>query len=615
MLEEENKSIQLDLGGDGIENSDLEDASFDDESSEDDSVPPDTGQTDHVVSWIQSARPKIVRHTKPAPLTTKTMRTSWIEEREEPSRRKKTNLDAMITLLPKHEITPFDGDPLKWPFFIAAFKDLVHDVVSSDSHRLSLLSQYLTSDIQLDVGTSLITTKQYWEALEELEENYGHIVARAHLDSLLNFPSLSENDRGNLIRFIRQLRGTVKVLQSSGYTHELLSGVALNQLVLKLPRSIQSSWGRHSYEQRPHLVNISDLATWLRKIEMGEKMLLASQASVLKPTLRKEEKRSGKGQVKETRGPTINHTFTKPDGKPKKPFKSSKFPPAPCFSFGQSRHSVFLCKPFLKRSLSERVALVKEKGRCFKCLGHGHVEDDCTSKYSCLRENCGKSHHTLLHGAELSRSKPREEETHAISVSSPTVLLSVVKVKISIGSRSVTTWALLDNGASCSLIREDVANLLHLDGPTEEVKFRTFHGKDPSLKTRKVSFNIAPCDEDSFLQVVDARTVPNLNVSRRPTVRWSEAREKWKHLSDLPWHAMERSEVTVLIGMDVVDAHIQLEVRRPPTGVVAPHGVRTQLGWSVVGNAPSEALSVDHLHLSPYETLPQVAFKVGPTLV
>ena len=49
--------------------------------------------------------------------------------------------------------------------------------------------------------------------------------------------------------------------------------VELNQLALTLPRSIQSSRGRHPYEQRlhPHLTNITDLAAWLHKIEVGEK--------------------------------------------------------------------------------------------------------------------------------------------------------------------------------------------------------------------------------------------------------------------------------------------------------------------------------------------------------
>lgn len=83
-----------------------------------------------------------------------------------------------------------------------------------------------------------------------------------------------------------------ELLKFSKPVNELMSGVALNQLVLKLPRSIQSCWGRHSYEQRPHLVNVADLATWLHKIEMGEKMVLASRSICLNQNIKKDERKS-----------------------------------------------------------------------------------------------------------------------------------------------------------------------------------------------------------------------------------------------------------------------------------------------------------------------------------
>ena len=156
-----------------------------------------------------------------------------------------------------------------------------------------------------------------------------------------------------------------------------------------------------------------------------------------------------------------------------------------------------------------------------------------------MKDQCGSRNlHTLLHGAFLSLYN---EEVHAISAMTPTVLLSVVKVKLSFELRSVTTWALLDNGATYSLIREDIADLLGLTGPTEGVRFRTIHGEDPLLKSRKVSFNVAPYDEDTYLRVPDARTVPRLDVSHHPALCWSEASRRWGHLADLLWHVAERS--------------------------------------------------------------------------
>ena len=42
------------------------------------------------------------------------------------------------------------------------------------------------------------------------------------------------------------------------------------------------------------------------------------------------------------------------------------------------------------------------------------------------------------------------------------------------------------------------------------------------------------------------------------------------------------AEVTVLIGMDVPEAHIQLEVRRSKAQA-SPMGILTPFGWTIVG--------------------------------
>ena len=150
----------------------------------------------------------------------------------------------MISLLPKHKISTFTGDAMDWPHFIAAFKDLVHDVVRSDSQRLSILRGLLSPEVRSEIGNALTSPDMYWTVLSELEENYGHphLVARAYMDGLLSTAAVSENDRAGLIHFIRKVRGAVKILPSNGYGSELKSGVALGQLVAKQPKSIQSRW-------------------------------------------------------------------------------------------------------------------------------------------------------------------------------------------------------------------------------------------------------------------------------------------------------------------------------------------------------------------------------------
>ncbi|KAI9553690.1 hypothetical protein GHT06_021618 [Daphnia sinensis] len=56
----------------------------------------------------------------------------------------------------------------------------------------------------------------------------------------------------------------------------------------------------------------------------------------------------------------------------------------------------------------------------------------------------------------------------------------------------------------------------------------------------------------------------------------------FEYLRGLNFSARNSTEVQVLIGMDVQDAHLNLEVRRPPIGVRGPNAVLTPFGWCVV---------------------------------
>ena len=96
----------------------------------------------------------------------------WIPTRSSEIHR--STSDAMISLLPKHKISTFTGDSMDWPHFITAFKDLVHDVVRSNSQRLSFLRGLLSPEVRSEIWNALNLPNMYWTVLSELEENCGH---------------------------------------------------------------------------------------------------------------------------------------------------------------------------------------------------------------------------------------------------------------------------------------------------------------------------------------------------------------------------------------------------------------------------------------------------------
>lgn len=62
--------------------------------------------------------------------------------------------------------------------------------------------------------------------------------------------------------------------------------------------------------------------------------------------------------------------------------------------------ALYYCKIFLELTPALRVQLIKIEDRYLRCCVGRHYTRRCTSKVTCLLEDCGKRHHALLHGAE-----------------------------------------------------------------------------------------------------------------------------------------------------------------------------------------------------------------------
>ena len=95
------------------------------------------------------------------------------------------------------------------------------------------------------------------------------------------------------------------------------------------------------------------------------------------------------------------------------------------------------------------------------------------------------------------RSKPVTSEkedskpftgTTAVRARETTPLLPIVAVILKSRDRTVRTYALLDPGSEATLILQDIADELALEGPTESSRISTYHAHDPKATTRRVDF-------------------------------------------------------------------------------------------------------------------------------
>ncbi len=181
----------------------------------------------------------------------------------------------------------------------------------------------------------------------------------------------------------------------------------------------------------------------------------------------------------------------------------------------------------------------------------------------------------LEEGAVVSSNATGSEGTQ------PTVLLSVLPVLTHSPTGWVLTHAFLDTASESTLIRADLAAKLNLLQRDSHVKIMTIHGRNSKLGTKTTSFTITSLDHSVIYDVERVLVITKLNVEWQK-FNWPKEKSKWDHLKQLPVAAVDSSQIKILIGMDIMEAHLPLEVRRPTPNQVELYGLWTPLDWSIV---------------------------------
>ena len=505
---------------------------------------------------------------------------------------------------PKSRVPRFDGNPRNWPNFIVSFKTHVHDVCANDQERLTHLKSHLVPLLADSIGSALNVPGLYQATLRALQRDYGNprAVAASCSADLLKIQPFKDEDPQGLRRFTLNLRAIVNTLELGGYGGELYANSSLRALEDKLPTIICDKWAVFSDKIVGRLPNVSDLNDFLEtetrlkfSVRTDQLTFPDSKTPGKQPANTKSQEKSRKPG----RGPRVHSTAVTD-------VKCAVCP---------GNHLVPSCAQFTSLSLEKRGEMVKEKRLCFRCLGTGHIASDCPRTEACGTGGCKSRHHSLMHGvprlhpaigkpgkpgkavetprgvdskvvAEKAESKTFTGTT-IVAAGNTTPLLPIVAVILRSHKHSFKTYALLDTGSEATLIRQDVADKLALEGPVEPSRISTYHADDPKATTKRVDFQIHSVDGSNRFEVRRAHTVPQLHLKKR-AVAWSGVLGRWPHLSGLKFPTHRSNDVTVIIGYDHPDLLDVIETRKDPLRSGSPRALLTPFGWCVVGPVTGE---------------------------
>ncbi|KAI9553767.1 hypothetical protein GHT06_019030 [Daphnia sinensis] len=462
---------------------------------------------------------------------------------------------------PKAEPLKFDGNPINWPMFIQSFKVQIHDTCFSDAERQHHLRARLTTEIQKNLGEVLLNPGSYSFALKEMHRKFGNprIVSTACSSSLLKLPSFKDSDYESLKQFSSTLRSVVATLQLGGYGLELHSSTTLAQLVGKLSPNLRSKWAEVSYRIQDRLPTILDLDTWLDDVTMAEYFVRVGVNPTPQP-----------GNHPKSRENVSKSSNEKPKKSTTSPMVFSTTVNIASCPHCDGAHRLYLCEKFKALNPAERSEVVRVKRCCYRCLDDRHLSSECKREKECGMEDCKRLHHHLLHGAP--RMYP---ETPRPSPTSPSSQKTPFNGAVSYGYENETTllpitgYGLLDPGSQISMITNALANKLGLQGEKAISRIGTYHGRDPTAHTTKVSCRISSLNKSSSFDIPNCYSVLVLKI-KNENVDLKKLVKDWPHLAGLKVPAQNSIDVNVLIGSCDMAPQEVLEIKRGPLNEQAP---------------------------------------------
>ena len=178
----------------------------------------------------------------------------------------------------------------------------------------------------------------------------------------------------------------------------------------------------------------------------------------------------------------------------------------------------------------QRHSHVKENQLCYNCLSRGHKTKDCKSSHRCHK--CSKHHHTSLHrdtqsvnATQTPNSPPTVDQSSStsfvasLSPASINPSLSTAEATLQMTSQMVIqapngkqllVMALLETGASISLITRKVTKLLQLKGNSHKFNIVGAQGVDTGTATGSATFMVKAVNSESPPLSLTAAIVPKV---------------------------------------------------------------------------------------------------------
>ncbi|XP_049874507.1 uncharacterized protein LOC126372702 [Pectinophora gossypiella] len=474
------------------------------------------------------------------------------------------------------ELPIFSGASSEWLVFKTAYEETA--VYLTEQENLSRLRRSLRGAARDAAQCLFIGATTTADVMRLLSTRFGRpdALVMAELEKLRALPRLTESPR-DICTFATRISNITATIRALKKTHYLHNPEVVRHVVEKMPSALRYRYYDFAAEQDEEEPDLMKLASFMERTAERCGSFAPVEAT---PVVDRREHTSA----------PLRRTMRTHHIEEKKINVTAGDNRKQCPVCEKETHHVTECADFKKTEVNERWETAKKHRLCFRCLKRRKFGHTCPTR-RCDVGGCKYSHHRLLHSEPEQRASIHagthiEEDPVIATIASTrerkntTALLKILPVRVSGPKGTHCTYALLDDGSTCTLIEAAVAEHIGVSGPPEPFYIEGVAGaRVDAGASRRVTFDIS-APEDTHSYSISARTMKNLQLSPQSVPAYAVTGQS--HLEDLQDQlTYHRGTPTVLIGQDNWQLLLAHEVRREQDSQLV--AARTDLGWVLHG--------------------------------
>ncbi|XP_055615978.1 uncharacterized protein LOC129762031 [Toxorhynchites rutilus septentrionalis] len=463
-------------------------------------------------------------------------------------------------VIPK-ELPVFAGDPSEWPLFISSYNNSTSMCGYSDAENLMRLQRCLKGSAKDAVCSFLLHPSSVPRILCTLQTLFGgpEQIVSSLLSRVRAAPPPKADRLDSLVSFGLAVQNFCELLRAVGLETHLSNPTVMQELVDKLPSNIKLNWALHTTQHTN--VDLGVFGNFMATIVAAASSVTLTTACDKKYRWKEEGKPKDKVYVQ------THSTPEKNDEQMHQTSFMKKGAGKQCIVCEKAGHNIRECFRFKNMCVEDRWKAVRQHQLCRRCLG-SHGRWPCKADV-CGVERCSENHHRLLHSPKQNPSERSTVSSNTVSLhhlSHESTLFRVIPITLYGKSRSVETFAFLDDGSSITMMEQELADQLAERGKPNQLCLQWTGGVTKRINDAQVmTLKISGRDVQKQYTLNNVYTVDNLDLPVQSFCHEDMAK-KHPHLQGIPVGSYRQATPRVLIGLSNVKLLTSLKTREGRQG-------------------------------------------------